>query len=113
MQLLECIVIMGGLAWWPDSSLPDNDNYRICRQIACFKVKKKTYNFPTRTAEHSRAKTAQNSQRSCASNEVPVTKSSAASGWKSFCGLEAFSLATGTVYSQRVSLFYGKLLLTD
>jgi ribosomal protein L23 len=48
-------------------------SYSSRHQIACFKVKSKSCNVATRTAEPRRVKTAQNSQRSKASSAVVVT----------------------------------------
>jgi hypothetical protein len=66
-------------------------------QIACFKVTAKSYNVAARTTEHRRMKTAQNSQRSKASNAVLLTQSCTERGvGKSFRSVQACNLVTAT-----------------
>jgi hypothetical protein len=57
-----------------------NMSYSSRHQTACFKVTAKWYNVATQTAESRRVKTAQNSQRSKASNALRVTYSRAVWG---------------------------------
>jgi hypothetical protein len=74
--------------------------YSSRNQIACFKVRAKSYNVATRTAEPGRVKTFQNSQRSKASNAVLLSWSRAVR--KPFRGLEACNLVTTTVVASMI-----------
>jgi hypothetical protein len=88
------------------TSVPRSKSRR--HQIACFKVTAKSHNVSTRTAELRWVKTAQNSQRSKASNAVLLTWSRAVRGAKSFRGLEACNLVTLAIMMLSSRLLVGQ-----
>jgi hypothetical protein len=79
--------------------------YNSSHQITCFKVKSKSCDVPTRTAEPRRVKTAQNSRRSKDSKFVVMSEQrhKGGGGVKSFRGLEVCNLVMAAITLKRVT----------